>query len=596
VLRCLLLLALVPYAGTAAQDEPPENTHADIYLTRARQAVVDSSESLASFSCDKHIERWHRDAADAPWHRKDAIDAEVVFDRSTGERYRNVRVNGSPTANRMLELGGSNSLGEFALDLQNLFHSIGSDSFHLARIETHGRQSIRIYTYEVEQASSNWKVQEDSHSVIPAFGGTLSIDAQSGQVVRLEMRARNLPPQFPQPMVSDNVDYGPVTIGSQKARYLPIGGEVLFCSANGACNRNVLRFDNYRQFTAESTVTFAPVTTSVPPVGLPPAASISIPTPWNPAAIHFVGVAHPRTSTELSLELEDERFVYVDLQAPASFPIHEGDRIQVSTVEYDGRGLLAESVSEIVRASSTPQLKTPSEATAAETQDPLVEQARQTEADLLRTLPNYLCAENVKRFQNWPGSPGWELLDRLSADVLYRNSFGETYRNVRINGRPTPRKWDQIGGDISTGEFGTMLRSLLTPGTAKFQFVKDTRIRGLPAAEYTFAVTRAHSDLHVRVDYQYIVPAYSGRIWLHRGSGRVLRLERRVDDIPLQFPIRNVSDKVNFGEIRLQPSHVDLLPVRAETVLCMRKSKSCSRKIINFSDYRLFTADSKLKF
>lgn len=257
---------------------------------------------------------------------------------------------------------------------------------------------------------------------------------------------------------------------------------------------------------------------------------------------------------------------------------------------------MAESISEIAPAEPAKKFQTQAAVPASPTSDPIIRQALQTEADLIHNLPNYLCTENVSRYQTWPDSQGWELLDHLSTDVLYRRQFGESYRNIRINGEPTSRLWTEIGGDVSTGEFGTMLRSLLSEGAATFQFVKNTRVSGLPAAEYTFTVPRSHSDWHIRVDYQYIVPGYSGKIWFDQQLGRVLRLERKADNIPLRFPLTNVSDKVTFGQMRLRAGQTDILPVRAETVLCTRRARACSRKIMQFNNYRLFTADSKLKF
>lgn len=309
MLRCLVLLAwLISGWTAAAQDDGPETPDRDPVLTRARQAAVDTSEKLVKFLCDKHTVRLHRDTATSPWQNRDVIDAEIAFDRGSGEGYRNVTVNGVPTPSNVLDRKGSNSLGEFALDLRNLFDSIGSDSFHLVRVERQQNQRlVRIYSYAVEQSASNWKVEENSQSTTAAFVGTISIDVEAGQVVRLEMRACNLPEKFPESLVSTVVNYGPVTIASQQPRYLPIGAEVVFCSVEGTCDRNEIHFDHYRQFTAESTLLFTPPPAVVAPALVPPPASLSLPAPWNPSAVHFVGVAHPRTSTTLALELDDER-------------------------------------------------------------------------------------------------------------------------------------------------------------------------------------------------------------------------------------------------------------------------------------------------
>jgi hypothetical protein len=95
-------------------------------------------------------------------------------------------------------------------------------------------------------------------------------------------------------------------------------------------------------------------------------------------------------------------------------------------------------------------------------------------------------------------------------------------------------------------------------------------------------------------DFQFIVPEYSGRIWFDRTSNRVLRIERVAEGIPSAFPLRSVEADVNFGEVRLGESGAYLLPVQAETRVCIRDRRECSRKTIAFRDYRKFAAESKI--
>lgn len=54
--------------------------------------------------------------------------------------------------------------------------------------------------------------------------------------------------------------------------------------------------------------------------------------------------------------------------------------------------------------------------------------------------------------------------------------------------------------------------------------------------------------------------------------------------------------EVNFGDIRLGSSQTYSLPAQAETRVCVRNQHQCSRKTIEFRDYKQFTGESKITF
>jgi len=228
--------------------------------------------------------------------------------------------------------------------------------------------------------------------------------------------------------------------------------------------------------------------------------------------------------------------------------------------------------------------------------DPFLKRAREAEAKVDRALPNFLCREVVKRYSTSTEQKAWELLDTLSAEVLYSSKTGETYRDIRVNGKPTQKSWPELGGDISKGEFGSLLHSLLANQGAQFQFVKEDSVNGVAAREYSFRINRAQSDWKILSDYQYIIPQYRGRVWFDRDGNHVLRIERTAEGIPAAFPLNSVEAEVDFGEIRLGSSQTYSRPAQAETRVCIRDRHECSRKTLEFRDYKQFTGDSKITF
>ena len=55
-------------------------------------------------------------------------------------------------------------------------------------------------------------------------------------------------------------------------------------------------------------------------------------------------------------------------------------------------------------------------------------------------------------------------LDVVSTEIIYEDG-AESYRNVKINDRPTDKGMEEIDGSWSTGEFASTLLALLHPAT-----------------------------------------------------------------------------------------------------------------------------------
>jgi hypothetical protein len=136
------------------------------------------------------------------------------------------------------------------------------------------------------------------------------------------------------------------------------------------------------------------------------------------------------------LELDDVRFVVIDFDRNAKAGFSNGDRVSVRSNQYDGHGMVAKSWSLLQPAVATGGA--PLDAPVAQlTADPVLQQARETEARMDRTLPDFLCKEMVERSVN-----GVE--DTLSAEVSYSGKSGEDYREIRVNGQPSQKSWAEL--------------------------------------------------------------------------------------------------------------------------------------------------------
>jgi len=228
--------------------------------------------------------------------------------------------------------------------------------------------------------------------------------------------------------------------------------------------------------------------------------------------------------------------------------------------------------------------------------DTVIEKAREAAANYLASLPNYFCQQLTARYQSDHPKTGWDALDVVSADVAYEDGR-ESYKNVKIGGKPTNKAIDDIGGTRSTGEFSSILTDLLDPGTnAIFRRSGTDTLGGRPAWVYKYEVPRERSHWRIEAPSQLYYPAHGGSIWIDKETSRVLRIEQGTLDMPKAFPFDTVETVTDYAFISLAASQKFLLPADAEVLSCMRGTSLCTRNRLEFRNYRKFGADSSITF
>jgi hypothetical protein len=222
---------------------------------------------------------------------------------------------------------------------------------------------------------------------------------------------------------------------------------------------------------------------------------------------------------------------------------------------------------------------------------PLIERAREAAFEFSQNLPNFICKEVMARYSQRGRDETPQ--DVVSAEIIYDHAK-ETYRNVKIDDRPTDKNLEEINGSWSTGEFATTLLSLFDPATnARFRPGGATTISGFAAQVYDFDVPRANSRWTIHAESQTLVPAYKGSVWVDPSTTRVLRIEMQARNIPDDFPMNTIESAVDYSYIMIGGKSY-LLPVHAESLGCPRAAGSCSHNIIDFRNYHEFRVDVKI--
>jgi len=223
---------------------------------------------------------------------------------------------------------------------------------------------------------------------------------------------------------------------------------------------------------------------------------------------------------------------------------------------------------------------------------PLIDRARVATLQFSQKLPNFICQEFMARFSQ-QGRGEKVPQDIVSAEIIYEDGK-ETYRNVKINNRPTNKQLNEIDGAWSTGEFASALLDLFDPlSRARFSSARASTIAGLSAQVYDYQVEAPNSNWRLQIGSQSVTPAYTGSIWVDPNTARVLRFERQARNIPSDFPIDTVESAIDYSFVMIEGKSF-LLPVHAESLGCQRGSSFCTHNVIDFRNYREFKGSGRI--
>lgn len=224
-------------------------------LNRARDATYSFTEKLPNYYCQQFTTRFFSNTNPPNWRAEDVVSTTVIYEDGR-EQYRNIQINGRPAAQKMEQLPGAWSTGEFGTILNNIFATATAADFRFRNQSTASGRPASVYDFDVTKANSAWEVRSNNQLILPAYHGSIWIDKESARVLRIEMQAVRMPESFPLDTVELSVDYDFVRIGTQNY-LLPARTENLSCQRGSSmCSRNVTDFRNYRKYSAESTITF----------------------------------------------------------------------------------------------------------------------------------------------------------------------------------------------------------------------------------------------------------------------------------------------------------------------------------------------------
>lgn len=225
----------------------------------------------------------------------------------------------------------------------------------------------------------------------------------------------------------------------------------------------------------------------------------------------------------------------------------------------------------------------------------ILDQAAEYAANHENNLPNFICTQTTQRFVDYTGKAGFRPVDLIVERLTYFEHH-EDYKVFLVNGVASNAAHEELGGAISSGEFGSILKGIFSPESdTQFNWERFFTLRGRRMHVYSYRVDVAKSDYHIRVARRKLdlVAGYHGLIFIDDLRHFVYRITQHADGIPHDYPVQDVSLALDYEYTRIGDSDY-LLPLEFE--LRSREGAVLLKNDVNYEDYRKFGADTSITY
>lgn len=276
----------------------------------------------------------------------------------------------------------------------------------------------------------------------------------------------------------------------------------------------------------------------------------------------------------------------------------------IETLQSEGAGpettaqlLLMRDRSAALRPPVKLVVETPPPPSPAEQQQ-IWNEAHENSLTYTDSLPDFICSEVVRRYTDPNEKGAWRLSDTLVLKLTYF-SRQEEYKLMTVNNRSTSLSYEQMGGAITEGEFGSMLAAIFA---LKSRTNRDwdhwTTLRSRPTHVYSFSISAANSDYRItsgtsRRDEERVAAGQRGYVYIDAATKRVVRVTAAADGLPPDFSVRKVNLILDYDFIDVGGRSY-LLPLHSETLLDAPPFQH--RNETDFLAYRKFSADTSITF
>jgi len=280
------------------------------------------------------------------------------------------------------------------------------------------------------------------------------------------------------------------------------------------------------------------------------------------------------------------------------------DERTVEELQGEGAGpKTAAALLELANASASlpkPQPKAPKPAykppppPPPEEQQEVISEMRDYAMNYSKSLPNFICTQVTRRYVDPTGKEFWQTADTIMEHLTYFDQK-ESYKVTMVNDHYVDLAHEAVGGAVSTGDFGSMLRSLLSPrADALIEFDHWATLRGKRCYVFSYRITSGNSDYSIlfgRSDR--IIVGYKGLLFADKDTHMILRISLEAADIPASFPVQEAREILDYDYVKIAGQEF-LLPLKAQVF--MRHNKELTRNDIEYRLYQKYSAEATVTF
>lgn len=217
-----------------------------------------------------------------------------------------------------------------------------------------------------------------------------------------------------------------------------------------------------------------------------------------------------------------------------------------------------------------------------------------------RTLPNYICDETVRRFNQF----GW-LMDTIETQVTFIEGK-DSHSNIRINGKPTQITTSELSGIWFSGEFGRLVPLLFAPDNrASFVFKREEKLDSRPTLLYDFEIRKPENRSFFvwNLGGQMTMPGYRGSLWVDKETSRPVRIKAKSTPVEIRevwgSDTREVAEiDTEYDDVLLADGTSFLLPARSRLKSCRHGitvvRTTCNRNELKYTNCHKFRAKAKI--
>jgi len=233
---------------------PPSKEEQERIIAEARRNALSYTQGLPDYLCLQVTRRFiDPSGLEMRWLKYDEIKTRVSYVENR-ENYEVISVDNRPVAAGIHELGGATSSGEFGTMLREVFEPETQTEFTWARHSLLRGRGVYVFGFRVARSRSGWRLTVKPDEYVAGYSGLVYIDKESERVMRLFMKADDIPSDFPMQEAQSRLDYDFVEISGQPY-LLPLRARV-WLREGRMLARNEVEFRLYRRFSAEATISF----------------------------------------------------------------------------------------------------------------------------------------------------------------------------------------------------------------------------------------------------------------------------------------------------------------------------------------------------